>query len=79
MKKTITKSVHTKAFETATIKMEAPAFYTICAVGQSYTVERNGAPCDKQGKEAETINEVFFYRNAQIAQEVADYFNKCKK
>lgn len=79
MKKTITKAVSTKAFETATIKMEAPAFYTICAMGQAYAIERNGTPCDKKGNEAATVGEVFLYRNAQLAKEAADYFNRCTK
>jgi hypothetical protein len=77
-KKTITKSVHTKAFETATIKIEAPSIYTVQQVGQRFVVCINGVPCNKQGQQAEDIGQVFTYRNEKLAFECLAFFRRCK-
>ena len=78
MKKTITKSVHTKAFETATIKIEAPSIYTVQQVGQRFVVCIDGQPCDKHGRLACNVAEAFYYRNEKLAFEALAYFQQCK-
>jgi hypothetical protein len=78
MKKTITKSVHTKAFETATIKIEAPSIYTVQQVGQRFVVCIDGQPCDKHGRLAANVAEAFYYRNEKLAFECLAYFRRCK-
>ena len=78
MKKTITKSVHTKAFETATIKIEAPAIYTVQQVGQRFVVCIDGQPCDKHGRLAANVAEAFYYRNEKLAFECLAIFRRCK-
>lgn len=78
-KKVITKAVHTKAFETTTIKMETASIYTVQQNGPtSYIVCVDGTPCNKQGKPAENVGEVFTYRNEKLAFESLAYFRKCK-
>lgn len=78
MKKTITKSVHTKAFETAIIKIETPSIYTVQQVGQRFVVCIDGQPCDKHGRLAANVAEAFYYRNEKLAFECLAIFRKCK-
>ena len=78
MKKTITKSVHTKAFETATIKIEASSIYTVQQVGQRFVVCIDGQPCDKHGRLATNVAEAFYYRNEKLAFECLAIFRQCK-
>lgn len=78
-KKVITKAVHTKAFETANIKMESANVYTIHQNNPtSFVVCIDGTPCEKHGKPATNVSDVFTYRNEKLAFEALAYFNECK-
>lgn len=77
-KKVITKAVHTKAFETTTVKMQAEQIYTVQPLGQRFVVCIDGVPCNKQGQQAEDIGQVFTYRNEKLAFESLAYFRRCK-
>ena len=73
-KKTITKAVHTKAFETASVQITEPVIYQVRNVGQQFAVYLNGNACDKFGKPGNA----FLYRNEKLAFEALAYFNECK-
>lgn len=77
-KKVITKAVHTKAFETTTVKMQAEPIYTVQPMGQRFVVCIDCVPCNKQGQQAEDIGQVFTYRNEKLAFESLAYFRRCK-
>jgi len=77
-KKVITKAVHTKAFETTTVKMQAEPIYTVQQVGQRFVVCIDGQPCDKHGRLATNVAEAFYYRNEKLAFECLAIFRKCK-
>lgn len=77
-KKTITKAVNTKAFETASVKITMPVIYQVRASGQNFAIYLNGTICDKHGKQAETVDDAFYYRNEKLASEALAYFEQCK-
>ena len=58
-KKTITKAVNTKAFETASVKIVEPVIYQVRKSDQQFAVYLNGIVCDKFGKPGDA----FYYRN----------------
>ena len=73
-KKTITKAVNTKAFETASVKIVEPVIYQVRKSDQQFAVYLNGSVCDKFGKPGNT----FYYRNEKLAFEALAYFQQCK-
>lgn len=78
-KKVITKAVHTKAFETSTIKIEAPTIYQVKQVGPvSYAVFVNGEMCSKLGYPAHNVADAFFYRNEKLAFEALALFRSAE-
>jgi hypothetical protein len=77
-KKTITKAVNTKAFETASVEINAPAIYQVRPSGQQFVIYLNGSICNKHGKKAETVGDAFYYRNEKLAFEALVFFQGCK-
>ena len=73
-KKTITKAVNTKAFETASVKIVEPVIYQVRKSDQQFAVYLNGSVCDKFGKPGNA----FYYRNEKLAFEALAYFQQCK-
>jgi hypothetical protein len=77
-KKTITKAVNTKAFETASVEINAPAIYQVRPSGQQFVIYLNGKICNKYGKHAENESDALYYRNEKLAFEALVYFQGCK-
>jgi hypothetical protein len=78
-KKVITKAVPTKAFETATVKIEAPKIYQVKQVAPvSYAVLVNGELCTKLGYPAQNVSDAFYYRNEKLAFEALALFQSAE-
>lgn len=79
MKKSISKAVHTKAFETSHVEYQGRE-YRIIPQGQGYIIVMDQGsgfrPCGKFG----LWDEAFVYRNLKLAQESLTIFeSKCLK